>query len=57
MNLSRDAMSRGGKMRASRARARLMLTIQHLTPLEAFRVGYVRGLQSKWRQTCRQRAA
>ena len=57
MNLSRDAMSRGGKMRASRARARLMLTIQHLTPLEAFRVGYVRGLQSKWRQTRRQRAA
>lgn len=49
-NLSREYQSRGGKVRASRARARLMLTISTLTPLEAFRLGYSRGLGSKHRQ-------
>lgn len=48
---NKDAQSRGGKTRARRARLALMRQIRHLGPVEAFRMGYVRGLQSKWRQT------
>lgn len=46
----REAQSRGGKMRAHRARLALIARVAHLTPVEAFRLGYVRGLESKHRQ-------
>jgi len=49
--LSTEARSRGGKTRAQRARRRLMQRIAGMSAIEAFRVGYVRGLQSKWRKT------
>jgi hypothetical protein len=48
---NKEAQSRGGKMRASRMRTALMVKVGHLGPVEAFRLGYARGLQSKWRQT------
>lgn len=47
MNIPREAMSRGGKVRASRARTRLIQRVAHLTPVEAFRLGYRTGLSSK----------
>jgi hypothetical protein len=57
MNIPREAQSRGGKMRASRCRARLMAAVARLTPMEAFRLGYTRGMQSKNRQLAKRRAA
>src|SRR4051812_18507547 len=53
----REAQSRGGKMRAHRARVALLERVKSLTPVEAFRIGYVRGLESKWRQTKRRKVA
>lgn len=53
----REAQSRGGKMRAHRARLAIMARVSTLTPIEAFRHGYKLGLESKWRQTKRRQAA
>lgn len=50
MNIPREAMSRGGKMRASRMRSALAQRVVNLTPLEAFRLGYRTGLGSKTRR-------
>ncbi|SRR5581483_9622430 len=47
---NKSANSRGGRMRAHRARMALLVRIQGKTPLEAFRMGYVRGLQASHRQ-------
>ena len=52
-NLYREAQSRGGKTRAHRARLALIQRVQGLSPVEAFRVGYLRGLGSKHRQLAR----
>lgn len=49
-NITREASRRGGLTRARRIRERLVHNVGMLTPLEAFRLGYVRGLQSKLRQ-------
>lgn len=57
MNLNREAQSRGGKMRAHRMRVALMEKLKDMTLADAFRLGYARGLQSKWRQTRRIRRA
>lgn len=56
-NFSKEAMSRGGKMRAHRARVRIRLKVETMAPLDAFRYGYTLGLQSKTRQRNKQRAA
>lgn len=40
------AGTRSGQIR----QAHVLTTVQHLTPLDAFRLGYQRGLQSKHRQ-------
>ena len=53
--ITQAAQSRGGKMRAHRARLALLERIKDLSPVEAFRVGYTTGLGSKWRQTARAR--
>ncbi len=53
MNIPRAAMARGGRMRAARARERLLKQIEGKTPQEIFRIGYLRGLQSKYRETAR----
>ena len=39
-----------GVARARALRRQVLARLQALTPLEAFRLGYVRGLQSKCRQ-------
>lgn len=39
-----------GVDRAAAAKRRMLARVAHLSPLEAFRLGYVRGLQSKLRQ-------
>lgn len=44
-------LRRGGLVAGSRARTRLIAEVGHLTPLVAFRLGYLRGLQSKYRKT------
>lgn len=49
-------MALGGKIRASRARAALIARVAGMTPVDAFRAGYVKGLQAKWRRA-RQRVA
>lgn len=49
-SLSREAMSRGGKVSARRRRAWMLDAVKDLTPLAAFKAGYVRGLASKTRQ-------
>jgi hypothetical protein len=48
---SREDRARGGRTRGARARLAIMQTIGEMTPLQAFRCGYDRGLHSKWRQT------
>jgi len=53
MNIPREAMSRGGKNRAAMLRRQVLARLVGLTPIEAFRLGYVRGLQSKHRQITR----
>lgn len=47
---SREACRRVGLARASQLRRALLARLTGLSPLEAFRMGYDRGLQSKWRQ-------
>lgn len=44
------ASSRGAKERVKRERARLMEEVRTMSPIEAFRIGYTRGLYSKRRQ-------
>ncbi len=46
----RAASGRGARTRTAQERARLIASVQHLTPIEAFRLGYLRGLHSKHRQ-------
>ena len=54
-NITRAAASRGGLERARRARLALVARIAGLTPLEAFRLGYTKGLMSKTRQLHKRR--
>lgn len=51
------ASQKGGKERGRRARLKIMERVKGMTPVEAFRLGYVRGLQSKHRQLANRRAA
>lgn len=55
-NCARPGVGRlGGLECARRARRALVKRLDGLTPLEAFRLGYDRGLQSKHRQIRRRR--
>lgn len=49
-NITPEECGQGGTRRAARSRARLVTLLTGLTVLEAFRLGYTRGLQSKTRQ-------
>jgi hypothetical protein len=49
----RFGMPRGVANSARARRLRVVARVQHLTPVEAFRLGYVRGLYSKLRQVKR----
>jgi hypothetical protein len=50
-----EASSRGAKLRTAQERARLMAEVKDMEPIEAFRLGYLRGLYSKHRQVQRYR--
>lgn len=52
----KEQAARGGRMQGRLQRFRLIRLVVNLTPLQAFRLGYVRGLQSKWRKTRQRRA-
>lgn len=43
-------MAKGGRTRALRARLALLARLDGVTPVDAFKLGYHRGLQAKWRQ-------
>lgn len=53
----RDACRQVGLAWARTRRQRLLVRVQGLSPLAAFRLGYLRGLASKHRQIRRQKAA
>jgi len=55
-NLTKELRRKGGLTRARRDRLRIRARIKDLTPIQAFRKGYLLGLASKHRQL-RKRAA
>lgn len=55
VTFDRAANARGGRARAAQLRAKLLADLAGKSPLEAFRLGYARGLSSKHRQLTRQR--
>lgn len=53
----RAACRRVGLARGHQMKQQLLARVAHLTPLEAFRIGYLRGLGAKRRQVLKRRAA
>jgi hypothetical protein len=53
-NLTRAAAAKGGRVSASHKRTALVARLDGLSKLAAFRLGYDRGLQAKWRALRRQ---
>lgn len=56
-NISHASRGLGGRVRAHRARLRVLERIKGLSPLDAFRQGYTLGLNSKTRQLKRRAVA
>lgn len=56
-NILHAEPGKGGREAGRRRQRALLERVKNLTPVEAFRVGYVRGLQSKRRQMQRKATA